>query len=106
MSTQMITYSCSDFDRILWGSRNIILPDNVKELIEKITNEVGDPTYNRTPNFSKEDKSYYKKKKGFTDGGLNKIKPDVVRGILTYLLQFLLIDHPFKGGRNLLSIIS
>lgn len=65
MSTQMITYSCSDFDRILWGSRNIVLPEDVKNLIEQITNEVGDPTYNRTPNFSKEDKSYYKKKKGF-----------------------------------------
>lgn len=65
MTTQMLTYTRNDFDKILWGSKNISLPDNVIMLIEKITNEVGDPTYNRTPTFSKDDKSHYKKKKGF-----------------------------------------
>tara|TARA_Y100001970_G_C14247261_1_gene869175 strand:+ start:3376 stop:4314 length:939 start_codon:yes stop_codon:yes gene_type:complete len=60
---ELITYSLNEFEKILWGNKNISLPQETIDYIEKITNEVSSPSYQKTPVFTSNDKNNFKKKR-------------------------------------------
>ena len=64
MST--VIYTIQDFDNIKWSDTSFVLPDETIKLINLLTQQVGAPTYVKTPSFSNKnnsDKLPYKKKK-------------------------------------------
>ena len=59
-----VIYTIQDFDNIKWSDSSFTLPQETTDLINLLTQQVGAPTYVKTPSFSnKNDKSSYKKKK-------------------------------------------
>jgi len=59
-----VIYTIQDFDNIKWSDSSFTLPQETTDLINLLTQQVGAPTYVKTPSFSNNnDKSSYKKKK-------------------------------------------
>tara|TARA_B110000037_G_scaffold9957_1_gene10837 strand:+ start:13243 stop:14199 length:957 start_codon:yes stop_codon:yes gene_type:complete len=59
-----VIYTIQDFDNIKWSDSSFTLPQETTDLINLLTQQVGAPTYIKTPSFSNNnDKSSYKKKK-------------------------------------------
>jgi hypothetical protein len=53
--TQMMKYTLQDFMNITFNSFDFALPDDTMELINKLSCQVGSPTYIKTPLFQKRD---------------------------------------------------
>ena len=53
--TQMMKYTLQDFTNITFNSFDFALPDETIELINKLSSQVGSPTYIKTPLFQKRD---------------------------------------------------
>ena len=63
-----VIYTIQDFDNIKWSDSSFTLPQETTDLINLLTQQVGAPTYVKTPSFSNNnDKSSYKKKKRHTE---------------------------------------
>ena len=66
-----VIYTIQDFDNIKWSDSSFTLPQETTDLINLLTQQVGAPTYVKTPSFSNKnsnssnnnDRSSYKKKK-------------------------------------------
>jgi hypothetical protein len=63
-----VIYTIQDFDNIKWSSSTFTLPEETTNLINLLTQQVGAPTYVKTPSFSNKninnnDKNSYRKKK-------------------------------------------
>ena len=64
-----VIYTIQDFDNIKWSDSSFTLPQETINLINLLTQQVGAPTYVKTPSFSNKmtnggnDKASYKKKK-------------------------------------------
>lgn len=66
-----VIYTIQDFDNIKWSDSSFTLPQETTDLINLLTQQVGAPTYVKTPSFSNKnsnssnnnDRSCYKKKK-------------------------------------------
>jgi len=64
-----VIYTIQDFDNIKWSDSTFILPQETTDLINLLTQQVGAPTYVKTPSFSNKnstinnDKNSYRKKK-------------------------------------------
>jgi len=64
-----VIYTIQDFDNIKWSDSTFTLPQETTDLISLLTQQVGAPTYVKTPSFSNKnssnnnDRSCYKKKK-------------------------------------------
>ena len=63
-----VIYTIQDFDNIKWSGSSFKLPDETIKLINLLTQQVGAPTYVKTPSFSNKnsisnDRPSYKKKK-------------------------------------------
>ena len=56
-----MVYSLSDFESISWSNK-FVIPNDILEKINELSNQVGAPSYVKTPSFSNE-KSLRKKKK-------------------------------------------
>jgi hypothetical protein len=65
----VVIYTIQDFDNIKWSNSTFKLPPETLDLINSLTQQVGAPTYVKTPSFPNKtnsgnnDKSLYKKKK-------------------------------------------
>jgi hypothetical protein len=62
MNSVIKTYTIKDFDNYLWSQPTTNLNDEIKDFIDKLTNEVSAPSYNKTPSFSHNDKNNFKRK--------------------------------------------
>lgn len=63
-----VIYTIQDFDNIKWSDSTFTLPEETTNLINLLTQQVGAPTYVKTPSFSNKntnnnDKNSYRKKK-------------------------------------------
>jgi|TARA_B110000093_G_scaffold135487_1_gene145092 hypothetical protein len=64
-----VIYTIQDFDNIKWSDSTFTLPQETTDLINLLTQQVGAPTYVKTPSFSNKnstinnDKNSYRKKK-------------------------------------------
>jgi hypothetical protein len=63
-----VIYTIQDFDNIKWSSSTFTLPEETTNLINLLTQQVGAPTYVKTPSFpnkntNNNDKNSYRKKK-------------------------------------------
>jgi len=63
-----VIYTIQDFDNIKWSNSTFTLPEETTNLINLLTQQVGAPTYVKTPSFSNKntnnnDKNSYRKKK-------------------------------------------
>jgi hypothetical protein len=68
MTSQLVKYTLPDFNNITFNGFNYELPSEILELINKLSHEVGSPSYIKTPIFKKRDVKdvnmlNYKKKK-------------------------------------------
>ena len=64
----VVIYTIQDFDNIKWSNSTFTLPEETTNLINLLTQQVGAPTYVKTPSFSNKntnnnDKNSYRKKK-------------------------------------------
>ena len=61
----MKIYTLQDYENIIWNFSKFVVSDESIKIIENISNQVTDPNYIRTPNFSKQNnsQSFNKKKK-------------------------------------------
>lgn len=67
-----VIYTIQDFDNIKWSDSSFKLPEETIKLINLLTQQVGAPTYVKTPSFSNKnninnDRGSYKKKKRRTE---------------------------------------
>ena len=56
-------YTIKDFENIIWKDTITPLPDDIIQIINSLTEQVGSPNYVKTPSFIHNDKSFSKKKK-------------------------------------------
>ena len=47
-----VIYTIQDFDNIKWSDSSFTLPQETTDLINLLTQQVGAPTYVKTPSFS------------------------------------------------------
>ena len=62
-----LIYTLNDIEKITWENNSITLPTVTIDLINSLSEQVGAPTYIRTPSFQNNNKNNFKKKKKYTD---------------------------------------